>query len=128
MAKKVTDLDELLVPAAGGDIIHVTDVSNLTDSPEGTSVFQTVATLLRGKVFGKDVNNPGTPAKTLILNMSNSANHPGTQGLLGDFVIHMDVAGNKAIFGVAIATVTSFPADLNDNTKFAKFYEGNKLL
>lgn len=128
MAERLTDRTELTTPAVGTDLIYVVDVSDTTDNATGTSKKQTVATFLAGKTFGKNVINPGTPATTLIFNMSNSANHPVTQALTGDFVVFIDNTANRMLIGLALDGLTSFPADLDNDAKFAKYYEGSRLL
>lgn len=128
MAKKVSELTELITPPHSEDYFHIVDKSNIEDSPQGTSVFQKVSTFLRGRVFGKNTTVINTAANTLIFNMSNSNNHPGIQALQNDFVVFMDATDTRIIIGVAIDTCVNFPTDLDDITKFVKFHEGNKLI
>lgn len=129
MAERLTDQPVLSASANGGDKIYIVDTSDTTDHPLGSSKQIVVANLLKGFVFGKNVFNPATPATTIWFNTSNSLNHPGLgQCLAHDFVVHMDVVADRMIIGVAITNLNTFPADLDDPLKFAKFYEGSKLL
>lgn len=127
MSKKVSELDEI-TNVDGADFLHIVDASDDTDGPDGTSVFATIANILKGKVFGKNTNVPNTAAKAIIFNMSNTSNPSGTQALAGDFVLFMDTGVDRLIIGVALATCAAFPADLDDVAKFAIFHEGSQLI
>ena len=130
MGIKLTDaaIPELIVPASGGDLIMLVDVDDVTSGAEGSTVKQQAANFLRGKVFGKNSTLQATPATALIFNMGNIPNHPGSQGLANDWVIFMDAIADRMIIGIATSTVAVFPGDLDDPTKFVKFYDGTKLL
>lgn len=88
MAKKITELTELTTPASG-DYLVVVDVSDTTDSPEGTTKKVSVENL--GAGGGSVSSGSGAPNST-----------PTALG-----VIYIDTATDNAY----IATGTSSSAD-----------------
>ena len=128
MAERLTDRPELLSPAEGGDLIHIVDVSDTTDNAAGSSVKQRIDVMLRGKVFGKNTNNPGVPATAIIFNTSSTLSPPGNQALIGDWVIYMNQSDSRLIIGIATQNCSDFPLHLDDDTRFIKFYDGTSLL
>ena len=104
---------------SGVDLVHLVDVSNITDDAEGTSTQMTVDDFLKGRSFKPILgclvySFVSDPSKTAIV--------------ATDWVIYMNESDTRIVIGIAKAAITTIPSDFDDGAKFVKFYDGNSLI
>lgn len=117
--ERLTDQIELTDKPSNNDVIHIVDVSNLTDNAAGSSRKIQVQNLLKGRAFQNILG-------CLVFKVNSSPTLTTIQAT--DWVIYMSSQTNRLVIGLATGTVSSVPADLDDSTKFLKFYDGSSLL
>lgn len=115
--ERLTDQTEYTAKPADLDVLHLVDVSNVTDNAAGSSRKITVPNLLKGRVF--------VPLLGCLVYQV-SATPSATQIEDGDYIIYM--TDTEMIIGKALATITIIPADLRDNTKCANFLDATPSL
>lgn len=114
---KLTTKTEKTGAFADDDLLHVVDVSDTTDDASGSSFKVELLNLFAGFTWIKN----GTDY--MVSKRNATPNNATIQD--DDWVIYM--TDTRLVIGRAKATI-SVLADLDDNTKFAKYVDGSPLL
>lgn len=64
----------------------------------------------------------------ILISRKDPLNAPSSVFYVDDIVFYMDNVNDIMIIGLCKATCSTFPADLRDNTKFTRFYDGTAVL
>ena len=135
MAEKLTDRPVLATPPEDNDKVWVNDTSDTTDAPTGTSKQQDFSVFKEGVIAGiggfQELQPGalvvgGSPSCLLFKTTSNPTADDYTSVQQFDILIYADTV--RGVFGFVLNTFTTWPDDLDDPTKFAKFIDNGPSL
>lgn len=117
--ERLTDQLETTVKPSNNDLAYIVDVSDTSQHPDGSGYKIQVQNLLKGRSFQNILG-------CLVFKVNSTPTLTTIQST--DWVIYMSSQTNRLVIGLATATVSNVPTDLDDSTKFLKFYDGSSLL
>jgi hypothetical protein len=117
MAEKLTDRSELGGGTQGTDQVHVVR-SAVSYRRQVSNLFNT------GYVPGR----VATGNAEMIVFKKDPETTPTAVLAADDILIYIDTTADRMIVGIAVAAVSTYPTDLEDNAKFLRFYDGASLL
>lgn len=116
MPDRLTDQTELTTKPANGDLVHLVDVSDISDNAAGSSRRMQIQNLLKGRAFQYILG---------CMVYKTNASPTVTTIQATDFVVFASPksAQNRLVIGIATDAMTTIPNDLDDDTKFDKFID-----
>ena len=119
MAERLTDKTAKTAKPVDDDLVHVIDVSDVSQNAAGSSFKMKVDDFLKGRAFIM-VQNCHT--------LKGVGNESRTVLEVNDFVIYQNVGNNILILATILATITTVPTDLRDSAKAANWLDASAAL